>query len=96
MDLPARRLLLDKVCIFICYGVVGRLTRRAAVIEDVPPILSVQQQQAEQMKVYWKVCDANLSVRVVRIDDQCHLFDSLSKACLRTLVHSAWYAYKGC
>jgi anaphase-promoting complex subunit 2 len=41
---------------------VSRLTRgagrqpAAAVEEELPPVLTVQQQQAEQMKVFWKVC----------------------------------------
>ena len=28
---------------------------RIASVEDAPPVLTVQQQQADQMKVYWKV-----------------------------------------
>jgi hypothetical protein len=31
---------------------------RAALTEEQPAVLTVQQQQAEQMKVYWKVCVA--------------------------------------
>lgn len=29
-----------------------------AAVEEQPSVLSVQQQQAEQMKIYWKVCSA--------------------------------------
>ena len=28
----------------------------AAAVEELPPVVTVQQQQAEQMKVFWKVC----------------------------------------
>lgn len=30
-------------------------TAAAKPLEDLPPVLTVQQQQAEQMKVFWKV-----------------------------------------
>ena len=40
----------------------AHLTTSAVVIEDVPAVLTVQQQQAEQMKVYWKVRARDLSV----------------------------------
>lgn len=50
----------------ICRGTTGCLTRWAVVIEDVSPILTVQQEQAEQMKVYWKVRNTAVSVRVVQ------------------------------
>ena len=30
--------------------------RRLAVVEEVPSVMTVEQQQAEQMKVYWRVC----------------------------------------
>ena len=38
------------------------LTTSIIVIEDVPAVLTVQQQQAEQMKVYWKVRGFDLSL----------------------------------
>ena len=40
----------------------AHLTTSAVVIEDVPAVLTVQQQQAEQMKVYWKVRGFDLSL----------------------------------
>ena len=30
--------------------------KRAAVVEEAPSVMTVEQQQAEQMKVYWRVC----------------------------------------
>jgi anaphase-promoting complex subunit 2 len=30
--------------------------KRIAVVEDAPSVMTVEQQQAEQMKVYWRVC----------------------------------------
>ena len=41
---------------------VAPLTTSIIVIEDVPAVLTVQQQQAEQMKVYWKVRGFDLSL----------------------------------
>ena len=29
---------------------------RLAVVEEAPSVMTVEQQQAEQMKVYWRVC----------------------------------------
>ncbi|KAM5531321.1 hypothetical protein V8D89_015036 [Ganoderma adspersum] len=42
-------------------GPAGTKAVTRQVIEDVPPILSVQQQQAEQMKVYWKFIEGMLT-----------------------------------
>lgn len=30
--------------------------KQLAVVEEVPSVMTVEQQQAEQMKVYWRVC----------------------------------------
>jgi hypothetical protein len=45
----------DWVCSFlaICIGQAHMVV--PATLMDTPPLLSVQQQQAEQMRVYWKV-----------------------------------------
>lgn len=54
---------------------------------------SIQQQQAEQMKVYWKVCACFRYLSLFYAES----FDSsLSKACLQTWVPSLLTGYKRC
>ena len=68
-----------------CLLAIWRLIVLAAVIEDVPAVLTVQQQQAEQMKVYWKV--GGISVTPFHGHSQCSLCfvcASSSRACSLT------------
>ena len=59
---------------------------RTALAEEEPAVLTVQQQQAEQMKVFWKVRVLALraGARRARITDGC----SLSRVCSRTSAGS--------
>jgi hypothetical protein len=67
---------------------------RAALTEEQPAVLTVQQQQAEQMKVYWKVrvalsgIGAMLSARMA--------IASSSRACSQTWVGFHWTAFRRC
>ena len=42
---------------FIACSLLNQLVyKRPAVVEEAPSVMTVEQQQAEQMKVYWRVC----------------------------------------
>ena len=67
-------------------------SRSAAMMEDDSPIMSVQQQQAAQMQVYWKVNLLDHYTRKTTEDERC----SSSKACLQILGSSRWNAFRVC
>lgn len=42
---------------FVAYPLRNQFAyKRLAVVEEAPSVMTVEQQQAEQMKVYWRVC----------------------------------------
>ena len=66
---------------------------RVAVAEEQPTVLTVQQQQAEQMKVYWKVGFLGFWTCTCA---ECMAGGSSSKGCSRTWVGSHWIGFRRC
>lgn len=65
----------------------------AALMEEVPAVVTVQQQQAEQMKVFWKVCPVKsmLGVPLFKLVPY-----SLLKECSEIWELSVWIEFKRC
>lgn len=66
---------------------------RVALTEEQPAVLTVQQQQADQMKVYWKV---RSSVLYLVLCPECPVCDSSSRVCSRIWADSHWTAFRRC
>jgi hypothetical protein len=76
-------------------GPVGMTTAgsRVALAEEQPTVLTVQQQQAEQMKVYWKVRSFWSCIWCCA---ECSVDNSSSRACSRIWADSHWTAFRRC
>jgi hypothetical protein len=66
---------------------------RVALTEEQPAVLTVQQQQADQMKVYWKV--RSLVLYLV-LCPECPVGDSSSRVCSRIWADYHWTAFRRC